>query len=128
MGIVAAVAKVFALVIAIAAALAAALIVLPAVSPKMALAAIVASEKSALIAAAAVVAPHRWRSSVSPAAARAVRAGGRPSRWRRSAFASRRAGAQPGQGARGVVDRRHLQAPIDREGPGQPTRPSTTRR
>jgi acetyl esterase/lipase len=56
MGIVVAVAKVLALVIAAAAALAAALIVLPSVSHKMALAAIVASERSALIAAAAIVA------------------------------------------------------------------------
>ena len=56
MGFVAAVAKVLALVIAIAAAIAAALIVLPSVSTKMALAAIVASEKSGLVAVAAIVA------------------------------------------------------------------------
>ena len=56
MGIVAAVAKVFALVIAVAAALAAAPIVLPAFGMKMALAAIVSSELSALIAAGAIVA------------------------------------------------------------------------
>ncbi|HMF43385.1 MAG TPA: alpha/beta hydrolase [Polyangia bacterium] len=52
----AAVAKVFALVIAVAAALAAAPIVLPAFGMKMALAAIVSSELSALIAAGAIVA------------------------------------------------------------------------
>src|SRR5262245_41136462 len=56
MGLVAAVAKVLALVIAALAALAAALIILPAVSMKMALLAIVASERSVLIAAAAVFA------------------------------------------------------------------------
>ena len=56
MGFLAAVAKVLALVIAVAAALAAALIVVPALGMKMALLAIVASERSALIAAGAVVA------------------------------------------------------------------------
>jgi acetyl esterase/lipase len=56
MAIVAAAAKLIALVIAIVAALAAGLIVLPSLSMKMALVAIVASERSALIAAAAVVA------------------------------------------------------------------------
>src|SRR6476619_7827351 len=59
MGFLAAVAKVLALVIAVAAALAAALIVVPAVSMKMALLAIVASERSAPIAAGAVVALPR---------------------------------------------------------------------
>ena len=55
MGFVAAVAKLLALVVAVAAAIAAGLIVMPALTMKMALLAIVASEKSALIAAAAVV-------------------------------------------------------------------------
>jgi acetyl esterase/lipase len=55
MGFVAAVAKLLALVVAVAAAIAAGLIVMPALNMKMALLAIVASEKSALIAAAAVV-------------------------------------------------------------------------
>jgi acetyl esterase/lipase len=56
MGFLAAVAKVLALVIAIAASIAAALIVLPAIGMKMALVAMVASERSALIAAGAIVA------------------------------------------------------------------------
>ena len=121
MGIVAAVAKVFALVIAMAAALAAALIVLPAVSPKMALAAIVASEKSALIAAAAVVAlPLAFfgftRGRRAPSALAVVLSV--------AAFgicmlplAQARSLAK----ARGVsLDmRRYLQARIDSEGPGQ---------
>ena len=56
MGAVAAVAKLFALLIAVAAAAAAALIVVPAPTPRLALVAIAASEKSVLIAAVATVA------------------------------------------------------------------------
>ena len=56
MGAVAAVAKLFALLIAVSAAAAAALIVVPAPTHRLALVAIAASEKSVLIAAVAVVA------------------------------------------------------------------------
>ena len=115
MGIVAAVAKVFALVIAIAAALAAALIVLPAVSQKMALAAIVASEKSALIAAAAVVAlplaffgfTRGRRAPSTLAVVLSVAAFG-------ICMPAARAGAQPGEGARRVARHPPLPAGADR--------------
>ena len=56
MGAVAAVAKLFALLIAVATAAAAALIVVPAPTHRLALVAIAASEKSVLIAAVATVA------------------------------------------------------------------------
>jgi acetyl esterase/lipase len=123
MVIVAAVAKLFALVIAIAAAIAAALIVLPAATQKMALAAIVASEKSALIAAAAIVAlplaffgfTRGRRAPSALAVVLAVAAVGMcvlP-------LAQARSLAK----ARGVsLDiRRYLQAQIDNQGPGHPT-------
>jgi acetyl esterase/lipase len=123
MGIVAAVAKVLALVIAIAAALAAALIVLPAVSHQMALAAIVASEKSALVAAAAVVAlplaffgfTRGRRAPSTLAVVLSVAAFG----ICMLPLAQARSLAK----VRGVsLDiRRYLQAPIDREGPGHPS-------
>jgi acetyl esterase/lipase len=123
MGIVAAVAKVLALVIASAAALAAALIVLPAVHHKVALAAIVASEKSALIAAAAVVALPlaffgftRGRRVPSVlAVVLAVAAVGMcilPLAQARSLARTRGASLDV---------RRYLQAKIDREGPGHPS-------
>jgi acetyl esterase/lipase len=122
MSFVAAVAKLFALVIATAAALAAALIVLPAVSLKMALVAIVASEKSALIAAAAVVAlplaffgfTRGRRAPAALAVVLAVAAVGLcilPLAQARSLARTR-----------GVsLDfRRYLRAPIDSQGPGHP--------
>ena len=128
MGLVAAVAKVLALVIAAAAALAAALIVLPSVSHKVALAAIVASERSALIAAAAVVAlplaffgfTRGRRAPSTLAVVLAVAAMGMsllPLLQARSLARTR-----------GVsLDiRRYLQARIDTEGPGTPTDQTVT--
>jgi acetyl esterase/lipase len=122
MGLVAAVSKVLALVIAAAAALAAALIVLPSVSHKMALAAIVASERSALIAAAAVVAlplaffgfTRGRRAPSTLAVLLAVAALGMSLLPLLQARSLAR--------ARGVsLDmRRYLQAKIDTEGPGHP--------
>ena len=123
MSFVAAVAKLFALVIASVAALAAALIVLPSVSMKMAQAAIVASEKSALIAAAAVAAlplaffgfTRGRRAPSALAVVLSVAAVGMcilPLTQARSLARTR-----------GVsLDiRRYLRAPIDREGPGHPS-------
>jgi acetyl esterase/lipase len=123
MGTIAAVAKFFALVIAIAAALAAALIVLPAVSMKMALAAIVASERSALIAVGAILAlplaffgftrGRRMPSTI--AVVLAVAAVG--------TCILPLAQAHSVAKARGVsLDvRRYLQARIDTDGPGHPS-------
>src|SRR5262245_28656309 len=123
MGIVAAVAKVLALVISIATALAAGLIVLPAVHHKMALAAIVASERSALIAAAAVVAlplaffgfTRGRRAPSTVAVVLAVAAVGMcilPLAQARSLAKRRNV----------PLDlRRYLQAKVDSEGPGHPS-------
>src|SRR5262245_38336182 len=122
MSIVAAVAKLLALVIATAAVLAAGLIVLPAVHNKMALAAIVASERSALIAAAAVLAlplaffgftrGRRMPSTI--AVVLAVAAIGMcilPLAQARSLAKRRNVSLDL---------RRYLQAKVDTEGPGHP--------
>ena len=124
MGLVAAVSKVLALVIAAAAALAAALIVLPSVSHKVALAAIVASERSALIAAAAVVAlplaffgfTRGRRAPSTLAVLLAVAAVGMsllPLLQARSLARTRGVSLDM---------RRYLQAKVDTEGPGTPDR------
>jgi acetyl esterase/lipase len=122
MGLVAAVAKVLALVIAAAAALAAALIVLPSVSHRMALVAIVASERSALIAAAAVVAlplaffgfTRGRRAPSTVAVVLSVAAIGMcilPLAQARSLARTRGVSLEI---------RRYLQARVDTEGPGHP--------
>jgi acetyl esterase/lipase len=122
MSFVAAVAKLLALVIAIAAALAAALIIVPAVSMKMALLAIVASERSALIAGAAVIAlPLAFfgftRGRRAPAALAVVLAVGAV-----GVCILPLAQAHSLAKARGVsLDiGRYLHARIDSEGPGKP--------
>jgi acetyl esterase/lipase len=122
MGFLAAVAKVLALVIAVAAALAAALIVVPALGMKMALLAIVASERSALIAAGAVIAlplaffgfTRGRRMPSALAVVLVVAAVGMsvlPLAQARS-LAKRRGVS--------LDMRRYLQARIDSEGPGRP--------
>jgi len=127
MGFVAGVAKVVALVIAVAAALAGALIVVPALGVKMALVAMVASERSGLIAAAAVIAlplaffgfTRGRRAPSALAVVLAVAAIG----ISLMPLAQARSLAK----ARGVsLDmRRYLQAKIDSEGPGHPNQTVT---
>ena len=123
MGAVAAVAKLFALVIAVAAAAAAALIVVPAPTPRLALVAIAASEKSVLIAAVATVAlPLAFlgsrRGRRLPAAVAVVLAVAAIVTSALPIVQARRLAS-----ARGVrLDMlRYIRAPIDREGPGEPT-------
>jgi len=127
MGFVAGVAKVVALVIAVAAALAGALIVVPALGVKMALVAMVASERSGLIAAAAIIAlplaffgfTRGRRAPSALAVVLAVAAIG----ISLMPLAQARSLAK----ARGVsLDmRRYLQAKIDSEGPGHPNQTVT---
>src|SRR5436190_15339942 len=124
MGLVAAVAKFIALVIAAAAAVAAALIVLPAPSHNLALFAIAASEKSALITAAALLAlPPAFfgftRGRRAPSAIAVV-----------LAVAAIGMSILPLAQARGLAKargvpldmRRYLQGPFDSQGPGHPDR------
>lgn len=124
MGLVAAVAKFVALVIAGAAALAAALIVLPAPSHGLALAAIAASEKSALIAAAALIAlPPAFfgftrgrRAPSAVAVVLAVAAIGMAILPLAQAHRLAKARGVP------LDIRRYLQGPFDSQGPGHPDR------
>jgi acetyl esterase/lipase len=123
MGAVAAVAKLFALLIAVSAAAAAALIVVPAPTHRLALVAIAASEKSVLIAAVAVVAlPLAFlgsrRGRRLPAAVAVVLAVAAIVTSALPIVQARRLA-----GARGVpLDiLRYIRAPIDSEGPGRPT-------
>jgi len=123
MGAVAAVAKLFALVIAVATAAAAALIVVPAPTQGLALVAIAASEKSVLIAAVATVAlPLAFlgsrRGRRLPAAVAVVLAVAAIVTSALPIVQARRLAS-----ARGVrLDMlRYIRAPIDREGPGEPT-------